>query len=522
MLSQARRFVEALFAVLWACRVSIVALLLPALVLIYAPQARDLFSYFAGHLVGGSAEPDISGGRIWTLVYWVVFTGFVLAFWCYPVHFSARVLLYDPRWLFRRGRNPSDAELRRVSGGSVGAAIFSAAIANSADGQHPCAKEPAQLWFRAGAPANWRNCLQAIVAEDYLSEPMVRLAFHDNLNFLARIIPWPDRAAVLERSWIASFEKWVKQANRPNFRGLDQPLTRFGPNAEPRGWQPLLVLNGTSVTTGRRILTSHLAAVGIPPSPVASAKPERMFMDAYDLFEILSGEAACTDGACEPRTDLAKDVTLASAAMNSARFPILSSPGTLRRHGAPNGEIVDRIVDGGYFENDGVTTTIDLVHALRRAGLRPAVIRVANDPLPYPRSTRPRSEFRQYPWRHDGPALPDAEDRTWFLFLRGPLGGLFATRHARASYALRDLEEAVYDLSDVAEILVYGEPLSGFAEVQQREACIHVDPVTPATKMKHVSMSWWLSQPVQEYLDAQLKLSKNCSALDRVREWLRP
>src|SRR5919108_4291421 len=113
-LSDIRRFVEAFFAVVWACRVSIVGLIVPAIVLIYAPQARDLFSYFAGHMVGGSLEPEISRGRIWTLVYWVVFTGFVLAFWCYPVHFSARVLLYDPHWLFRRGRSPSDAELRRV------------------------------------------------------------------------------------------------------------------------------------------------------------------------------------------------------------------------------------------------------------------------------------------------------------------------------------------------------------------------------------------------------------------------
>jgi hypothetical protein len=96
MLSHARRFVEALFAVLWACRVSIIGVVVPAVLLIYAPQARDLFSYFAGHLVGGIMEPDISRGRISTLVYWVVFTGLVLAFWCYPVHFSARVLLYDP------------------------------------------------------------------------------------------------------------------------------------------------------------------------------------------------------------------------------------------------------------------------------------------------------------------------------------------------------------------------------------------------------------------------------------------
>jgi hypothetical protein len=217
------------------------------------------------------------------------------------------------------------------------------------------------------------------------------------------------------------------------------------------------------------------------------------------------------------------DVTLASAATNSARFPIVSPPGTLRRCEGGRCDVVDRIIDGGYFENDGITTTIDLVRALRKEGLRPAVLHIANDPLPYPRSTQSRDgslHFAEHSWRQDGPAIPDAEDKSWLLFLRGPLGGLFATRSARASYALRALEEEIVDRKDFAEILVFGEPLAGHGEIETEGACNGVPPIEPGTPMKAVSMSWWLSQPVQEYLDTQLKLAKNCTALDRVRRWL--
>ncbi len=794
----------ALFRVLWASRVSVFGLLLPAALIIGVAQARDLFSYFAGQMVPNNGfQPDVFRGEILTILYWSAFTGLTAFFWCYPVHFSARILLYEPDWLFRPGRNPSAARLRwtqmlyrgpiiwlprvlgslpflalalgcwrarrdvpsetigalqdsvssgeitamlwllqwafvlagfatfgylsgfrskaigrrassgaqvprsaglqrryramlgdpqliardvaigrlvlavisvvliallvapshvtgilflalvlpvvaggwvpaftwlarwghrlrlplitatlaglawltfafgdnhdvrqagepmrprldlataverwkaancnaagcpqpiivssaggasraafftatvlgdlmdnpsfhplpgvttpaekarhvvrrifaisGVSGGSVGAAVFAGAVANSPDGDPPCVDRPSGFWFRAGAPQGWRGCLQAILAEDYLSETIVGLAFRDNLNFLASLVHWPDRAATLEDSWIAAFSRWVRPPEGVPLRGMDQPFTSFGPAGLDQGaWQPLLVLNGTSASTGRRILTTQLD----PVTRGTEGSGQRLFIDAYDLLEIVSGEPACMEGQCRPSAPGLPDVTLASAASNSARFPIISPPGSLRRCDGQACNVVDRIIDGGYFENDGVTTTIDLVRALRQAGLRPAVIHIANDPLPYPRAVDTADglgRFDAYPWRQDGPAVPDAEDRSWFLFLRGPLGGLLATRGARASYALRQLEDELESRDDFAEILVFGEPLQGFSEAPKAGACNGVAPVVPGTEMKTVSMSWWLSQPVQEYLDTQLKLAKNCVALDQVRDWL--
>jgi hypothetical protein len=45
------------------------------------------------------------------------------------------------------------------------------------------------------------------------------------------------------------------------------------------------------------------------------------------------------------------------------------------------GDVTDQIVDGGYFENDGLATISDVAHALRAGfDLDPVVIRIGNEP----------------------------------------------------------------------------------------------------------------------------------------------
>ena len=255
-------------------------------------------------------------------------------------------------------------------------------------------------------------------------------------------------------------------------------------------------------------------------------------MDAYDLHEILSGKEECPQSQCMNSDHKIKDIRLATAATNSARFPIISPPGTLRQEKVEekNGksDVIDRIIDGGYFENDGITTTLDLVRALQRVGLKPAVVHLANDPLPYTRDHPSRTQQKKFgdnDWRLNSPTIPVAEDKSWLLFLRGPLGGLLATRGARSSYALQDLEASLNNKTAFAEILVYGEPLNGFSAkssaIGSENGCHDVTPAEPGAPLKDVSMSWWLSQPVQEYLDAQLALARNCVAMDRIRDWLK-
>ena len=53
---------------------------------------------------------------------------------------------------------------------------------------------------------------------------------------------------------------------------------------------------------------------------------------------------------------------LSTAAHNSARFPIISPAGEIRNR---QHQIVDRIVDGGYFENYGALGAMELAQAIR-------------------------------------------------------------------------------------------------------------------------------------------------------------
>ena len=81
----------------------------------------------------------------------------------------------------------------------------------------------------------------------------------------------------------------------------------------------------------------------------------------------------------------------------SARFPVISPHGNLRNRA---GDIPDRIVDGGYFENDGLATAADIVWALQEFGLDPVVIRIVNEPAGWRRRTiRSDPTVRRFPTR---------------------------------------------------------------------------------------------------------------------------
>src|SRR5205814_10155004 len=78
------------------------------------------------------------------------------------------------------------------------------------------------------------------------------------------------------------------------------------------------------------------------------------------------------------------DVPLSAAAHLSARFPYLSPGARVMAHP----ERCGHFVDGGYFENSGAATLLDLVEALPddvpkdngRVGYVPVAISINNDP----------------------------------------------------------------------------------------------------------------------------------------------
>jgi len=120
---------------------------------------------------------------------------------------------------------------------------------------------------------------------------------------------------------------------------------------------PALFLNSTWVETGKRLIISNLA--------VTSAE----FNDAEDVNRFYDKYA----------------LPLSTAAHLSARFTYVSPAGTLKK----DGETYGRAVDGGYFENSGTTTEMEVLQTLDQLAednpawkkVRPVVIHISNEPV---------------------------------------------------------------------------------------------------------------------------------------------
>jgi hypothetical protein len=406
-----------------------------------------------------------------------------------------------------------------VSGGAVGAAMMVAALARAdATMKQPCAELHPDLWY-GETIHNWRDCLEALTAGDFLTADAVGLIFRDNLQFGW----WADRATILEQSWEDRFAEVMNSgddwpAKCPG--DLRCPLLTAIP--QTGRWLPLLVLNGVSAQTGRRIITTPLALDYDPQGecPVSGAmmnrnallgksptkaKPAvsseasecRLFLEAARFHDMLKNTTEpdwlgqfqrlwVWDHIREqlpflfaPRT--LDDVRLSTAAHNSARFPIISPPGSIRNRAH---HIVDRIVDGGYMENYGALGALELAQAIRAVepALAPFVLIVSNDP-------------------DENPELNPAEapDAAPLTDVTIPLEAVTATRTARGRLAVAQLEAQLETTmpgcgANTAHIRVWPQ---------------FETPRGGKKVSRPVSMSWWLSRPIQVHLHQQVEESKS-------------
>lgn len=379
-----------------------------------------------------------------------------------------------------------------VSGGALGAAVFSALLKSQQERvvrePVPCSKGAhGRFWFRPGSPRGWRDCVQLVLSEDFLSPPVLGLAFRDQLPPFA-LVGARDRAAVLEDALTAAFARYASGAeadtNDGGTAGLAAPFEQFAP--DEKHWRPLLVFNGTSVATGRRIVTSHMTFEGKPHGSAGQRKA--LFDDAYDFFDLIGSEERERGGREFP----VRTVSLATAVTNSGRFPILTPAGALR-DGSP-GTFRDRIVDGGYFENYGITSAYEIARELQRRKLQPQMLLITSEPIS-------RERVLQFDLGDSVPPAPKAAEGMLFPSILAPFLALYGTRDSRGDLAVfRTSEGLIPDGADggrvpKAHIAVYGVPADGSPPPP--------GGTTNGTKFKEVSMSLWLSKPVQEYLDDQ-------------------
>lgn len=289
-----------------------------------------------------------------------------------------------------------------VSGGGLGLAVYTASLAS------PQPVDISTLEPRA----------RRMLSHDFLAPTLANAFFVD---FTQRWLPgaWmDDRSRALTRAWEAA-------ANQEGMPAFAQPFSALYEQAGTAPTLPALFLNSTTVAEGKRFI-QH------PFQPLAT--PQRQPWTAG-----LDGSSWL-----DPR------VPLSEVVLNSARFTYVSPAGTLEANLA-NPPVPDRLqlVDGGYFENSGATTLLEVMHLLRGKAkargipLRFIVIHISNDPL--------MTDFiEQHDASHPLPfystACPAAPGQ-----IRGhvsgeataPLYALLDTRSARGEYARVQLLNAL-------------------------------------------------------------------------------
>ncbi len=215
-----------------------------------------------------------------------------------------------------------------VSGGSVGAGVFWA-IRKSGQCQKPTAGSNCHV-----------NAVNHILKRDFLTPALAGLFFRDNLdNFLpvSALFSTPiDRGSVLERKLSSIVNSW--QTNHGSAAGdlLQLPLSA---SWDTERAAPLLFLNGTRVDDGRKYVLS----------------PVKTLRDQAPAHLELWGQ---------------QDLSVINAMLVSARFPVVTPPARVRvrKAGAPEQFETLQLADGGYFDNSGIETAMDILHDIQTTG----------------------------------------------------------------------------------------------------------------------------------------------------------
>jgi hypothetical protein len=268
---------------------------------------------------------------------------------------------------------------------------------------------------------------------DFVSPAIAGMLYYD---LMQRFIPWPiaawDRSRALELGWQRAF---AQVPGRP----FERPLEDLYRDC---AGLPQLLLNSTVVETGQRAVLTRLETNPAGADPV--------FVDHFDAMD-----ARYTT----------RSQSLAGLALHSARFPVVSPAGTVEEVERTGGRRpAFRLVDGGYYDNSGIQTAVELIGYLEQAmpdRMQPILVLVRNAADP------PESA---------GSDAPGAS--RWFPELGSIVGGLFNVRGAHAEAA----RKAAARLQDVRVFdLVVGD-------------------ATPAAR---APLGWSLSASVREALESE-------------------
>jgi len=207
------------------------------------------------------------------------------------------------------------------------------------------------------------------------------------------------------------------------------------------------------------------------------------------------------------------DITLSTAAHNSARFPLISPPGAVRNR---KHQVIDRIVDGGYIDNYGALTALELAQAIHaiEPKLAPFVLSVSNDP-------------------DEDPDLNplDAPDGAFLSDITVPFEAIMSARSGHGRLAMSQVEAVLDHLAgpacgaQTARVRVWPQFISTAREansVSEDDTSSEDKTIREKKISRPVSMSWWLSTPIQIHLHQQTEgtRSDNKNQTDLGNIWI--
>jgi len=221
-----------------------------------------------------------------------------------------------------------------VSGGSLGIAAYLAQ-------RQVWQQKPEAERCQRGRTEEMRRMLN----RDFLAPVAGSLLFAEMTQ---RFSPYTyledDRGSTLARSWARAWDDVFPKAQGSFDRAFLQQFAALAPGDSAMPVRPAVFLNATSVESGRRAVAMNVRA---------------RVSGAIDVFRPVSGVNLKTQG-----------LTVREAVLNSARFTYVSPAGTVigcrkDADGKCPEFIWGRVVDGGYFENSGIATLMDLVDAMK-------------------------------------------------------------------------------------------------------------------------------------------------------------
>ncbi len=244
--------------------------------------------------------------------------------------------------------------LSTVSGGSLGGGLFAALVATKkspkeldAESGVENAKPRCVDERKYGPKEDLRPAVRAFFEHDFLTPVIAFGLFPDfTQRFWPVAISSADRGKALEYAFEAAWRRTAKMKSK-----VEKEI--FGRSSrdiwKEDGDSPALLINATLVQTGDRVVLAPFLLKSF-------------------------GKSAFND----PYIDILNDrylVPLSTAISASARFPLITPPGSHFHEGY---RLAAQLVDGGYYENSGVYSLINLIQSLKgRFGSRKQEVIVA-------------------------------------------------------------------------------------------------------------------------------------------------